>query len=364
MAIHIKELKIDTFRGINDLEIKNLGDINIITGDNNTGKTSVLEILKTLSHPCTYKTWLYLGHLTKPIRGSMYDNFNMLFNVNNPNKIVRYSIIDSNNSLYTVEVEAHNEELELSHDEIIEIERIPLINDTSFNEDSDENSEIKFEEVNKFKILFKINNEIKNEEEIYDFQRRIKSSDETILKKSIYVTPSQHLSSDLFFNAILNDPILYEEMLNILKLFDDGIISINSDNKNQKEYTILSKNNKTSVPLSCYGDGIKKAILLLAAVVAAKDGILLLDEFEIAIHTSAMNEVFSWIINTCIKLNVQLFMTSHSEEAIDKVLKCSPELQDKMRLITLYSNEDKIVSRIVDGKKAIKLKDELGVELR
>ena len=77
-----------------------------------------------------------------------------------------------------------------------------------------------------------------------------------------------------------------------------------------------------------------------------------------------MERVFAWIVNACIKLNVQLFMTSHSEEAIDKVLKCSPEIQDKMRLITLYSNEDKIVSRVLDGKKAIKLKDDLGVELR
>lgn len=32
----------------------------------------------------------------------------------------------------------------------------------------------------------------------------------------------------------------------------------------------------------------KKAILLISAVVSAKNGILLLDEFETAIHTSAM----------------------------------------------------------------------------
>ena len=32
---------------------------------------------------------------------------------------------------------------------------------------------------------------------------------------------------------------------------------------------------------------MKKAILLMSAVIAAKDGILLLDEFETAIHTSA-----------------------------------------------------------------------------
>lgn len=42
MAIHLNEFNIEHFRGINHLELKDLNDINIITGDNNSGKTSVL----------------------------------------------------------------------------------------------------------------------------------------------------------------------------------------------------------------------------------------------------------------------------------------------------------------------------------
>ena len=40
----------------------------------------------------------------------------------------------------------------------------------------------------------------------------------------------------------------------------------------------------------------------MSAVIAAKDGILLLDEFETAIHTSAMNKTFKWIIESCKKI--------------------------------------------------------------
>ena len=43
MAIHLQEFDIYQFRGIHNLELKDLNHINIITGDNNTGKTSVLE---------------------------------------------------------------------------------------------------------------------------------------------------------------------------------------------------------------------------------------------------------------------------------------------------------------------------------
>ncbi len=43
MAIHITELNIETYRGIKSLKLNNLAPINIITGDNNCGKTSVFR---------------------------------------------------------------------------------------------------------------------------------------------------------------------------------------------------------------------------------------------------------------------------------------------------------------------------------
>ena len=106
---------------------------------------------------------------------------------------------------------------------------------------------------------------------------------------------------------------------------------------------------------------MKKAILLISAVVSAKNGILLLDEFETAIHTSAMNKVFAWILKTCLKLNVQLFLTSHSKEAIEKVLSCSEKLQSHN---TLYKKENKIVARELSAKKALEASEEFGLELR
>ena len=113
-----------------------------------------------------------------------------------------------------------------------------------------------------------------------------------------------------------------------------------------------------------YGDGMKKAILLMSAVLKAQDGILLLDEFETAIHTSAMDRTFGWILETCLKLNVQVFLTTHSKEAIDKVLKCSEEVRDNTSLYTLYKNEDRIAVRRLSGEKAVEVQDEMGLELR
>ncbi|MGL5153035.1 MAG: AAA family ATPase [Clostridium sp.] len=369
MAIHIKQIVIDTFRGVKNLDIQNLGEINIITGDNNSGKTSVLEVIDKLVNPEQLSHWINSRNSSV----SPYERAELLFDVNSDRKLIKYSTVDINDTTKTLEIEAKYEEEELTLEDINNIDKIGYhfkkLSITDGVEDEFSDFNLLKETVGLLHIYFKVNNCIVNDEKIYDFQTEIKKSKKEIANKIIYVSATEHSKSNLFLSEILDNPMLYEEMINVLKLFDDGIISINADKSvnnfyRKPVYKILSKNNKTAIPLNSYGDGIKKAILLLSAVVAAKDGILLLDEFEIAIHTSAMNEIFAWILNTCIKLNVQLFMTSHSEEAIDKVLKCSPDLKNKIRLITLYSKEEKTVARVLDGEKAIKLKDNLGVELR
>lgn len=186
-------------------------------------------------------------------------------------------------------------------------------------------------------------------------------------KNIIYISPVRHAEGSLYLSEILNDPELYEEMLDVLKEYDENIISINYAKKDSGmggEYKILSKSHKKALPLNVYGDGMKKAALLMSAVVKAKDGILLLDEFETAIHTSAMERTFRWILETCKKLNVQLFLMSHSKEAINKVLKCARHLRDDIAVYTLYKDSENTSVRRLSAKKAIEAQDDMGLELR
>ncbi|WP_309893954.1 AAA family ATPase [Archangium sp.] len=74
------------------------------------------------------------------------------------------------------------------------------------------------------------------------------------------------------------------------------------------------------VPLSVYGDGIRRTLLLAESVVKAKGGLLLIDEIETGIHVSALGGVYAWLVRACRELDVQLFVTTHSLEAIDALL--------------------------------------------
>ena len=231
------------------------------------------------------------------------------------------------------------------------------------------------EPLSRLELEIQINNNVVNTKNIYEEQLSIPyvidTEKNSYYHNVVYISPSRHTEGSVYLNSVLNDPELYEEMLGILRDYDEGIISINYAMANELNpgsgrgvFKILSRSCKKALPLNVYGDGMKKALLLMSAVMKAKNGVLLLDEFETAIHTSAMDRTFRWILRTCQKLNVQVFLTSHSREAIDKVLKCDPELQKDISVYTLYKDREQTLVRHLTGEQAVEAQDNMGLELR
>ena len=369
MDNHISDIYIRSFRGISNLELKDIKLINILTGDNNGGKTSVLEVIQSIKNPFDFRTWRSLirrGERISVIRGmSYYEGFYDLFDIYKEEKIIEYDVCLINGQKYNVKVIAERVE-----EEIMEKDLVKLQGD--YNAMDEDSLQDNFLNVSKLNLKTFLDGTEMMEDSLYEGQIRYipeeVKEDKNFVEKIVYVSPIRHAEGNLYLSQILAYPEMYEQMLQVLKEYDEDIISINYDDNERRigkgTYKILSKSNKKALPLNVYGDGMKKAILLMSAVIAAKDGILLLDEFETAIHTSAMNKTFKWIIESCKKLNVQVFMTSHSKEAIDKVLKCSPECIDDMAVYTLYKDSEGTSVRRLDGKMAIEAQDEMGLELR
>ena len=365
---HIKSLNIQSYRGIQNLQLQNFSLVNIFTGDNNTGKTSVLEILRTLKSPLSLSTWL-----SNSRRGSVFrlltdfEAFSDLFNVNLNSKIISYDVLDKNNQTHKVSVFYEISTKLLSQNQIRKEMRY-----SGFRGDTDNVMEVEVQNAN----IDILSDDKKCKYDINEFTRYSKIKEDTssvIHSPIIYISPTKHAENLVYLDEILNNPKLYDDMLNVLKDFDPDIVSINASTittdsgisplSGSVYYSILSRNKNKALPLNMYGDGMKKAVLLMSAVVAAKNGILLLDEFETAIHTSAMADVIYWIINTCKKLNVQLFMTTHSIEELKTVLNISDNLKEEISLYTLY-NKENTVARRLNTKEALEASNVFNLELR
>ncbi len=367
MAQHVKEFNIECFRGIRNLQLQNLNDINILTGDNNAGKTSVLEVINFLSGITDLRNLIYGTRraMNKVYAKEMseFDKLSYLFPVDTKeNQTISYTFTRKNEEV-KVKIKKHELIETLSQEELKEL----AFRSDVFIPFELLNQNISFD-VRKMEVSFYVNDKIITKH-FHEFSRtNFSNENECHYIDTTYISPIKHADSTMHLSQIFDNPMLYGEMLEILKEFDDGIISINADKLSEYSgatvYSILSKYHKKAIPLNYYGDGMKKAILLMSSVINAKNGILLLDEFETAIHTTAMNHVFEWILKACMKFDVQLFLTSHSLEAIEKVLKCCPDIADHINLYTLYRKGDQTLVRSLSCAEAIEANDNLGLELR
>lgn len=364
MKSYLQEFTVHAYKGIHNLTLESLNAINILTGDNNSGKTSVLELLSTIGNPQDTDAWIRCARIDGlRIRDRLYFNgFYNMFPIDDERKEIAYSLKDGDGKSDEVMLVAELEETQVSEKEMYRLNGLSRMRSVK--------QEDEVVDTVCMHLYTYLNQNKAHEDVIYDFQnilpRNLNKRKPYV--KTVYVSPVDHAKSSLNLNGILSDPELYGEMLSILQTFDANIISINAlkneSNPFQTEYMVLTRNHAKALPLTAYGDGMKKAMLLLSAVVRAKDGILLLDEFETAIHTSAMDSVFSWLLKSVIKLNVQVFLTSHSKEAIEKVLQCDDELKPYINLYTLYNFEEKNYVRRLSCEEAIDAKDNLGLELR
>ncbi len=92
MAGHIKNLDIDHYRGLNDVCLRDLNAINILTGNNNSGKTSVPEVLSGIGNPESIHTWIKMCRLGRT--GNYYAGILNLFPVDSDRLSIKFSYED------------------------------------------------------------------------------------------------------------------------------------------------------------------------------------------------------------------------------------------------------------------------------
>ncbi|MEC4816473.1 MAG: AAA family ATPase, partial [Scytonema sp. PMC 1069.18] len=70
------------------------------------------------------------------------------------------------------------------------------------------------------------------------------------------------------------------------------------------------------LPLKSMGDGMTRLFHIIVALVNARNGLLLVDEFENGLHWSIQPRVWDIVFQLSERLNVQVFATTHSRDCI------------------------------------------------
>jgi len=354
MTRHLTELNIETYRGIRDLQIKKLSDFNILVGDNNCGKTSVLEVVKILSQPNDIgniiKVALSRKNRIKP--KDYIDTALTIFKKEVPNELENKNMRD----VFSLEMSCNYNNRWLSLEIAAQLtKKLNFLNENDDKLDSVIDGTLRvtndsIKSTDTFSIESKTNLEVDTTEEIY---------------KCVFMPVNVNLYGSCV--GLYPDVIRKEKkdmFIQVLKIFDKDIYDISI----VEEMIWIHHRNKETMPLFSYGSGMQKALLMSIVLAMAKDGVLLIDEIETALHTSALKDVFGFLIKACKKMNVQLFATTHSIEAVDKLLSTANDNGniDVIRVITLKKNDKlgKTLARVLDGKEALEDRENYEMELR
>ena len=330
-------IDIKAYRGLKNITLQNLSRVNILVGENNTGKTSILEAIQLLRDPEVVDNVLSIAKKRQP-RNIMVQSANLI-----PFDEFLYSFPVQGEQKDIV-IYATDYELKKWHIELCGTIKKEIFDKEDLSESEQRRYDLYCGEDGEISVIsgnFLYISENLTSENSYSFRetqlRPDVSMKETLdIKKEnmsrvsiVYISPM-----DVYTNRVLNANFYKgirvsekETLIQLLRLFDERIIGIEIGMLNAKPTILIELENIGLMPVSLFGDGLKKILTLASAIVKTKQGIILIDEFETGIHQRALVQVADWIASAAEERDIQIFLTTHSSEAVNALVQAQKKQQ-------------------------------------
>ncbi|MCQ2688567.1 ATP/GTP-binding protein [Helicobacter pylori] len=320
----IQSVRIKNFKTFKDTQIDGFTKLNIITGQNNAGKSNLLEALYYLvgksMHPCTNVLEIYDNIRKEPLTSESKSL--MFYGLDTEKEIQIVTTLDNNQTL-----DLQIKFIASENQKVIESQIIPTAEQTQMSSQLNFTLKKNNEEIyNDHLNIAKVPNfpPIPNQS---GYNRQFKNFDPNQLQKLLPFESTVIIPSDVAYrqahmiqavSKICSNNQLEEELNERLNQFDNNIQSISFNTNNQLKLKV--KNIKEKVPLSVFGDGLKKYLHIVSAFMADNAKTIYIDEVENGLHFSRMKLLLRCVIdfiNDNKDGNLQVFMTTHSQEFIE-----------------------------------------------
>lgn len=347
---HITYFKIENFKKFDTLEVKNIGQFNLIVGDNNVGKTCLLEALLFDERPKNTINWYYellvkrrlvsdrLHLLKETDSETIFSENTFSFYQKNKKEKITFNINENKYSINNILEEIYTTQNSKYKDFV---KNTGLFDYEGIKKKS--KNWIVFEENEKIRYLLDLTSTYYE-----NFINTPKNS-------KIPVIPAVMLNDEIekylwrHYERIFIEQNFSSKISKLIsEVFNINIVEFQQYNKNSNlkypRLYIKTKERDYFHNVREYGEGFIRALFSILLILNNDSKKIIIDEIDTGIHYSKMEGFLSAIMKLCQELDVQLFATTHSEECIKVFHKVAKLLgqEERIRLINLQEGNRKM----------------------
>ena len=357
-TLHLPDLTIKGFRGIDDLTIPRLGRVTLLAGKNGVGKTTVLEAVSVFA-----------------ARGRLLALIDVLTNRGE----VELVTDDDHNwwlgnidyaSLFYGPISSERKSISIgSKEEQLRIEMISLEEEVpsllSFV-DSVQGLSVRFRDTRQVRWDF-------SEESLRLFQRyqpfppNDKPEPEITRERLGPGTPSERDIARLWDTVVLTRD--EERAVQALRLIiDRDVLDVavigDGEPSISRRMVVRFEEQDRPVPLRSLGDGAVRLLGVALALVGSRGGFLLIDEAENGIHHTAQYEFWKLVLQMADANDVQVLATTHSWDCVRGFAYAASEHEHGDGVLVRLDRDDRGLRAVEYSKEGLLTAAEQGIEVR
>ena len=332
-------ISVHNYRGISGLALEDLRRVNLIAGVNNAGKTSLLEAIYLLARQNDERALMDINRWRGRIEGSL----NPIWLVQQIQPIVQISgnFDDVSDNFASIEM-AYTSEL-----------------------DDDIRDQTTF--LAKVAIESCYGGQIQSADVALFSDRLWSASFEGRhwLCRSAFSSPFWTNRSDALSdsNKASLEVGAKERVIEFIKRHIDADITNIELVDEFNHFLVSHRQFDGGVDLSSFGEGLRRVFEIGLLFAGARGGVLLIDEFETAIHRDLLVPFTRAVQEFASELNVQVFLTTHSKEALDAFIVNNYKTDD-IACYAIRRSEKSADIRRFDGEKLLLLHEAADFDVR
>lgn len=315
-AQHFTHFQVENFKRFDSLELTDIGQFNLLVGDNNVGKTSLLEGLAIFANTTSSEIIARMANVLEGRNMGIQGHVELFF---------KYLSKSDRDRIF-----------------------------------------FKFSR-NKQNFSFKFKEGLENKVQGSGLTASISSYPAVEVVKSPSITPERYFLPaqsielplirttipeasglvNLYQNTINFSLSVKKSVISSLKVIDKGISAMEILPIGQQQHVMIGfeTGNDLYMPISSLGESAVRAFYYFLQIIKNQGRFLCIDEIDTGIHYSRMKQFLKQVIQAAVENDVQLFLTTHSLEcqtAFEEVFELPDmvQYQPKVRQYTLLEKAD------------------------